>query len=72
MSTHLLLKTDDVKGWTRRNFLITTIGGFGGLCLGFHMSKNGLLEEAQATTDHQINAYIRINTDNRITILFGG
>ena len=72
MSTHPLEKTEETKGWTRRNFLITTIGGFGGLCLGFHMSKNGLLEEAQAATDYQINAYIRINTDNRITILFGG
>ena len=59
-------------GWTRRNFLITTLGGFGGLCLGFHLGKNGLLDEANAATDYQINAYIRINTDNRVTILFGG
>ena len=72
MSAQAIEKTSNSKGWTRRNFLVTTLGGFGGLCLGFHMTKKGWIEEAQAATDHQINAYIRISTDNRITILFGG
>jgi isoquinoline 1-oxidoreductase beta subunit len=67
-----LEKKTDVRGWTRRNFLITSIGGFGGLCLGFQMTKDGLLAQAQAATDYQINAYLRISSDNRITILFGG
>ena len=52
--------------------MITTIGGFGGLCVGFQMTKNGLLGEANAASEYQINAYIRIGTDNHITILFGG
>ena len=72
MSTNASTKTNENQGWTRRNFLVTTIGGFGGLCLGFNMTKNGLLGEANAAGDYQINAYIRISTDNRITILFGG
>ena len=72
MSTRPLQKLDEAKGWTRRNFLITTIGGLGGLYIGFHMTKNGVVEEAHAAADYQINAYTRINTDNRITILFGG
>ena len=72
MSTNPTAKTTNNKGWTRRNFLITTIGGFGGLCVGFQMTKNGLLGEAHAASEYQINAYVRIGTDNRITILFGG
>ena len=72
MSINPTAKTTNNKGWTRRNFLITTIGGFGGLCVGFQMTKNGLLGEANAASEYQINAYIRIGTDNRITILFGG
>jgi isoquinoline 1-oxidoreductase beta subunit len=72
MATQALEKTTHSNGWTRRNFLVTTIGGLGGLCVGFHLNKNGLLDEAAAATDHQINAYIRIGTDNRVTILFGG
>ncbi len=36
------------------------------------MTKNGLLGEANAASEYQINAYVRIGTDNRITILFGG
>jgi len=65
-------KPNENNGWTRRNFLITTVGSLGGLCLGFSLSKNGLLEEASAAGDVQINAYIRIGADNRVTILFGG
>ncbi|HET7007949.1 MAG TPA: molybdopterin cofactor-binding domain-containing protein, partial [Candidatus Binatia bacterium] len=72
MSTNPAASTPTNKGFTRRNFLITTIGGFGGLCLGFQMTKNGLLGEANAASEYQINAYVRIGTDNRITILFGG
>ncbi|HLN86941.1 MAG TPA: molybdopterin cofactor-binding domain-containing protein, partial [Candidatus Limnocylindrales bacterium] len=72
MATQALEKTSESKGWTRRNFLITTVGGFGGLCLGFHMTKKGFLDEAHAATDYQINAYIRVGTDNRVTIVFGG
>ncbi len=72
MTIQTLQKTEETKGWTRRNFLITTLGGLGGLYIGFHMTKSGQIEEAHAATDYQINAYIRINTDNRITILFGG
>jgi isoquinoline 1-oxidoreductase beta subunit len=72
MSNEPAQQLDENKGWTRRNFLITTLGGVGGLCLGFHLSKNGLLGEAQAATEYQINAYIRIGSDNRVTILFGG
>ena len=72
MSKNSTVKNIENNGWTRRNFLITTIGGFGGLCLGFQLTKNGLLGEANAASEYQINAYIRIGTDNRIAILFGG
>ena len=72
MSTETLPNSNQIHGWTRRNFLITTIGGLGGLCLGFHMTKNGLLPEAQAATNATFNAYIKIGTDNTITVMFGG
>ena len=72
MSKNPTAQSNNNGGWTRRNFLITTIGGFGGLCVGFQMIKNGLLGEANAASEYQINAYVRIGTDNRITILFGG
>jgi isoquinoline 1-oxidoreductase beta subunit len=74
MSTHSLQKTNEANGWTRRNFLITTVGGFGGLCLGFSLPKLGILDDAQAATPSpvQINAYIQISSDNHITMLFGG
>ena len=72
MPTETLLEPNQGNGWTRRNFLITTIGGLGGLCLGFSLTKNGLLPEAQAATDARINAYIKIASDNSITVLFGG
>lgn len=60
------------SGWTRRNFLITTAGSIGGLCLGFSLTKSGLLDDASAAGDVQINAYLRIGADNKATILFGG
>ena len=72
MSKNPTVEKIATKGLTRRNFLVTTIGGFGGLCLGFQLTRKGLLSEANATTDYQINAYVRISSDNRITILFGG
>jgi len=56
MSTNPAANTTTNKGWTRRNFLITTLGGFGGLCLGFQMSKNGLPGDANAASEYQINA----------------
>ncbi len=72
MSIETLPNSNQQHGWTRRNFLITTIGGLGGLCLGFHMTKNGLLPEVQAATDAMFNAYIKIDTDGTITVMFGG
>jgi len=72
MSTETLPQSNQGNGWTRRNFLITTIGGLGGLCLGFHMTKNGLLPEAQAATDATFNAYIKIDQDGTVTVMFGG
>ena len=72
MATNTAKNLDQETGWTRRNFLITTVSSLGGLCLGFSLSKQGLLDNASAAGDVQINAYIRIGADNRVTILFGG
>jgi CO/xanthine dehydrogenase Mo-binding subunit len=39
---------------------------------GFPNDQERFTREANAASEYQINAYVRIGTDNRITILFGG
>lgn len=59
-----------VTDCTRRNFLVSLAGG---LSIAFFMPSGGrTVEAAAATPDVQLNAYIRIGTDGRITLLFGG
>lgn len=57
---------------TRRNFLVSMAGG---LTLGFFMPFGERIAEAAPAAlgvDTVVNAYIRINSDGRITLLFGG
>ncbi len=58
-------------GVSRRGFLVTALGG---LSIGFFLPDGGHVVdlEAQQAAQQQINAWIRIGTDNSITLEFGG
>lgn len=53
----------------RRNFLVTLAGG---LSLGFFLPSGGRMLGAVPAADTQINAWIRIGTDGKATLLYGG
>ncbi|MBL9174544.1 MAG: xanthine dehydrogenase family protein molybdopterin-binding subunit [Verrucomicrobiales bacterium] len=59
------------SGCSRRNFLVSVAGG---LSIGFFLPDGGrMLEAATApATEAQLNAWVRIGTDGKITLLFGG
>ncbi|MFM7101908.1 MAG: molybdopterin cofactor-binding domain-containing protein, partial [Verrucomicrobiota bacterium] len=56
-------------GLSRRNFLVTLSGG---LSLGFFLPSGGRMLGAVPAADTPINAWIRIGTDGRATLLYGG
>lgn len=55
--------------FSRRNFLVTLAGG---LSLGFFLPSGGRMLGAVPAADTQINAWIRIGTDGKATLLYGG
>lgn len=59
------------SGCSRRNFLVSVAGG---LSIGFFLPDGGRMLEAAtaAATEAQLNAWVRIGTDGKITLLFGG
>lgn len=72
-------RTADPSGFNRRELLTTAAKGAGALWLAFYLPAGGVLgrgeviaEAAALPGDIQLNAYLRIGADNRITILFGG
>jgi len=52
----------------RRDFLKSTAAVGGGLALGFYLPAASKVAEAQAKT-HSPNAWIKIGTDNAITLM---
>ena len=55
---------------SRRSFLVSVASG---LSIAFFLPAGGrLLEAAAATADTALNAYIRVGTDGRVTLLYGG
>lgn len=58
-------------GCDRRSFLVTVASG---LSIGFFLPSGGRIAEAATalTPETAVNAYIRIGTDGRIILLFGG
>ncbi|MFO1458335.1 MAG: molybdopterin cofactor-binding domain-containing protein [Verrucomicrobiota bacterium] len=63
---------DSPSACSRRNFLVSVAGG---LSIGFFLPDGGrVLEAATApvATEAQLNAWVRIGIDGKITLLFGG
>ncbi|MCC7374383.1 MAG: xanthine dehydrogenase family protein molybdopterin-binding subunit [Verrucomicrobiales bacterium] len=58
-------------GWDRRGFLVTVANG---LALGFFLPGGGrqLLAADPVATETSINTYVRIGSDGKITLRFGG
>jgi len=55
---------------SRRGFLVSMAGG---LALGFFLPGGSrLLGVAAAATEQQINSYVRVGTDGRVVLSFGG
>src|SRR5438093_10790136 len=52
----------------RRNFLKTSAAATGGLVLGFYLPENNSLEAQSASTVGKMNAYVRIGTDDSVTL----
>lgn len=71
VATNESVNRNDERGLNRRNFLVRAIGG---LSIGFFLPEGGRVFdlEAQQAAQSQINAWIRIGTDNTITLEFGG
>ena len=64
-------KQGNKEGVSRRGFLVSALGG---LSIGFFLPDGGHVFdlEAQSAAQQQINSWIRIGTDNSITLEFGG
>ena len=56
-----------LKNPSRRDFLKTSAAGGGALVIGIALP--GMFQEALAATDSKMNAWIRIGSDNSVTIL---
>ena len=56
-----------LKNENRRDFLKASGAGVGGLALGFSLQLGPKI--AQAATSHSPNAWIKIGTDNSVTIM---
>lgn len=64
MSTALSLEKTAVN---RRGFLKTTAATAGGLLIGFYLPESSKLA-ADATTDPKLNAFVRVGTDDSVTL----
>ncbi|RKZ91353.1 MAG: xanthine dehydrogenase family protein molybdopterin-binding subunit [Candidatus Parabeggiatoa sp. nov. 1] len=59
----------DTLNVSRRNFLKSTATVAGGLIIGFHLPHNSRLAQAAETTETAINAWLRIGTDDSVTVM---
>lgn len=59
----------DTQNLSRRNFLKSSATVAGSLIIGFHLSHHSRFVEATETTETPINAWLRIGTDDTVTIL---
>jgi isoquinoline 1-oxidoreductase beta subunit len=62
----------DTLNLSRRNFLKSTAAVAGGFVIGFHLPQNSRFAQAAEiakTTETSINAWLRIGTDDSVTVL---
>jgi len=58
-----------VTAITRRRFLQVGAAAAGGLLIGFHLPSGGRIAQARAAEGEWINAWLRIGSDDSVTIL---
>ena len=59
----------DTLNVSRRNFIKSAGAVAGGLIIGFHWPQNSRFAQAAETTEADINAWLRIGTDDSITVM---
>ena len=59
----------DALNINRRNFLKSSAAVAGGLIIGFHWPQNSRFAQAAETIEADINAWLRIGTDDSITVM---
>lgn len=72
MTNDSLASGVDVRTVSRRDFLVSLVGG---LSVGFTMGSGDralAIDPAAAVVDSQVNSYVRVATNGEVTLLFGG